>query len=146
MDKYPGEPPALPLHGSKRAPLRDLQHWRAEIFSARGERFAAEAARFTAVAAKEAAAVALQSATSQEVLASRRVSEADRRFRVAWDNYIELYGRAASSEGPPGDKGKGRASSSEVEEVEEGDSEVVAHELEDSSGEEEASAGEMDVS
>lgn len=81
--------------------------------------------------------VTLQSATSQEVLTSHR---------VAWDNYIELYGRAASSERPPGDKGKGRASSSKVEEVEEGDSEVVAHELEDSSGEEEASAGKMDVS
>ena len=84
MDKYPGEPPALPLHGSKRAPLSDLQHWRVEIFSARGKCFMAEATRFTAVAAKEAATVALQSATSQEVLASRRVNEADLVLPQLW--------------------------------------------------------------
>ena len=120
-----------------------MQHWRAEIFAARGEHRAAIATRFSAIAAKEAAQVALQSATSQEVLASGRVDEAERRFRVAWRNYLDLYGRAASDAESPVDKGKGRASSSDVEE---GDSEVVAHELEDESDGEESSVGEMDVS
>ena len=143
MDKFPDDPPALPIRGSKDAPLRDMQHWRAEIFAARGEHRAAIATRFSAIAAKEAAQVALQSATSQEVLASGRVDEAERRFRVAWRNYLDLFGRAASDAESPVDKGKGRASSSDVEE---GDSEVVAHELEDESDDEDGLAGEMDVS
>ena len=54
-----------------------------------------------------------------------------------------MYGRAASDAESPVDKGKGRASSSDVEE---GDSEVVAHELEDESDDEDGSAGEMDLS
>ena len=142
-DKFPDDPPTLPVRGSKDAPLRDMQHWRAEIFAARGEHRAAIATRFSAIAAKEAAQVALQSATSQEVLASGRVDEAERRFRVAWRNYLDLYGRAASDAESPVDKGKGRASSSDIEE---GDSEVVAHELEDESDGEESSVGKMDVS
>ena len=139
-DKFPDDPPSLPVHGSKDAPLRDMQHWRAEIFTARGKHRAAIATRFSA---KEAAWVALQSVMSQEVLASGRVDEAERRFRVAWRNYLDLYGHVASDVESPVDKGKGCTLSSDIEE---GDSEVVAHELEDKSNGEESSVGEMDVS
>ena len=79
-DKFPDDPPTLPIRGSKDAPLHDMQHWHVEIFAARGEHCAAIATHFSVITAKKAARVALQSATSQEVLASGWVDEAECRF------------------------------------------------------------------
>jgi hypothetical protein len=100
----------------------------------------------------EAAQVVLQSAKSQEVLASCRVGEADRRLHVAWDNYLKLYGIASSPDGSSQasagpsvkGKGKGRASAPE-DDSKDGEEEVVSRWLKDD-GDDEEGPGAMDLS
>jgi len=104
--------------------------------SAKGEHQASIATQFATLAAKEAAAVALQSATSQDVIASRRVNEASDRLRLAWSNYIKLYGCASLSgeSSPAGGKGKGRGSSPEDDNAADGEEGVVSREPQGGSG------------
>jgi hypothetical protein len=105
------------------------------------------------MAAKTAAAVALESATAQEVVASRRVADADTWFRTAWNNYIHLYGHASTSGGSPspisvasGDEGRDGTTSSEESDVEDGEEEVVLEELGTGVDDAESHEGAMDVS
>ena len=153
-DKYPGEPPALPLRGSPGASLRDLQHWRAEIFAAEGEHITAVSSSVAAGFAAQAATEALRCAEAMECLVEKRVNVASERLETAWDNYIKLYGLAVTSphgSSPPpadglGDKGKGRAPVPVGDDVDDGEEEVVSRELEESGSDAEDPAGEMDMS
>jgi hypothetical protein len=77
-------PPAVPLHGSRLAPLPDLLAWRAEICSSQGDRLSAR----------------------------RRLADADKRHRVAWENYLSLLGNVyvdSLTSGAPGGSLVGKA-------------------------------------
>jgi hypothetical protein len=103
VGKYPDNPPELPLRSMRSMSLHDLQHWRAEIFSARGDLSSAGAALCAASAAKEAA-------VAQEEIAVWCVSDTESRYCTAYDNFIKLYSLASLAADPsPGPSSSGRS-------------------------------------
>lgn len=134
-ERFPNQPPAVPLRNSDSSSLADLHCWRAEVISAEhGVR---------------SAQIAHEAAQAQERLAASMVSEATERRLTAWKAYMVHMGMSASDLPPPigtgtaarpaalsADKGKGKGkerapSSSEGEdEDEDGEEEIVSRELE----------------